>query len=343
MIDPLVALLVFAGAVAGVAVVLWPERGLWARWRDRSRRDHRVLLEDALKHLYASDEEGRPATVHSLAGALGLGGPRAAELIGRLQDLGLARSEAGAYRLTGAGRRDAAQVIRTHRLIESHLSRTTGAGAERWHREADRREHDLSADEVDALASRLGHPRFDPHGDPIPTAAGEVRERRGEPLDDLAAGETGRVVHVEDEPEAVFARLARAGVAPGLDLEVVESSGGRVEFVADGERHELPAVVAANVTVDREAPAEADRTSRRLSSLGPGERATMRGFVAACRPEERRRFLDLGLIPGTEVTAELEAPGGDPTAYRIRGAVIGLRRRQAEMIRVRAADRGATT
>jgi Fe2+ transport system protein FeoA len=45
-------------------------------------------------------------------------------------------------------------------------------------------------------------------------------------------------------------------------------------------------------------------------------------------------MLDLGIVPGTEVEAEMRSPGGDPTAYRIRGAMIALRRAQAEMIHV---------
>jgi Fe2+ transport system protein FeoA len=52
------------------------------------------------------------------------------------------------------------------------------------------------------------------------------------------------------------------------------------------------------------------------------------------RGVERRRLLDLGIIPGTEIGVELVNPGGDPTAYRIRGTVIALRSSQARLIRV---------
>jgi Fe2+ transport system protein FeoA len=45
-------------------------------------------------------------------------------------------------------------------------------------------------------------------------------------------------------------------------------------------------------------------------------------------------MMDLGILPGTIIEAELESPGGDPTAYRIRGALIALRREQAELIRI---------
>jgi Fe2+ transport system protein FeoA len=45
--------------------------------------------------------------------------------------------------------------------------------------------------------------------------------------------------------------------------------------------------------------------------------------------------MDLGILPGTSVVAEMRSPGGDPTAYRIRGALIALRREQAELIQVK--------
>ena len=55
-------------------------------------------------------------------------------------------------------------------------------------------------------------------------------------------------------------------------------------------------------------------------------------LAATCRGAQRRRLLDLGVVPGTRVTSELRGPSGDPTAYRIRGALIALRRDQAHHI-----------
>lgn len=71
-----------------------------------------------------------------------------------------------------------------------------------------------------------------------------------------------------------------------------------------------------------------------LDMLGLGERARVVGFSDACPVEEERRMFDLGLLPGTWVTAELKSPSGDPTAYRIRDALIALRQEQAKMILV---------
>ena len=72
----------------------------------------------------------------------------------------------------------------------------------------------------------------------------------------------------------------------------------------------------------------------RLSSLDLGGKARVVALSPVLRGAERRRLLDLGLIPGTEVSAEIRSPGGDPTGYRIRGAVIALRREQADQVRI---------
>ena len=58
-------------------------------------------------------------------------------------------------------------------------------------------------------------------------------------------------------------------------------------------------------------------------------------MAQTCRGLQRRRFLDLGLVPGTVVKPEFRSPSRDPTAYRIRGAVVALRKAQADLIQVR--------
>ncbi|MGM0472288.1 MAG: FeoA family protein [Bacillota bacterium] len=64
------------------------------------------------------------------------------------------------------------------------------------------------------------------------------------------------------------------------------------------------------------------------------------GVVVALKAsgEERRRTLDLGLIPGTKVTAKLQSPSGDPTAFLIRGATIALRSEEAAAIMIEEAQ-----
>jgi DtxR family Mn-dependent transcriptional regulator len=107
----------------------------------------------------------------------------------------------------------------------------------------------------------------------------------------------------------------------------------RVGF--DGDEQLLAPVVAGNVTVIREtAPAEEVVEADPLSGLEVGEAATVVGISRACQGPQRRRLLDLGLVPGTRVVAEMASPSGEPKAYRIRGALIALRSEQAGMVRV---------
>ena len=99
----------------------------------------------------------------------------------------------------------------------------------------------------------------------------------------------------------------------------------------------LAPIVAANVSVvplpGLEVLVEQSAVEH-LSDLKPGEKAVVSGLSPTCRGTERRRFLDLGILPGTAVEAEMISPSGDPTAYRVRGALLALRREQAEYIRI---------
>ncbi len=70
----------------------------------------------------------------------------------------------------------------------------------------------------------------------------------------------------------------------------------------------------------------------RLTSLLPGQKATVRALDNALQGASRSRLLDLGLTPGTTVAAERSSMFRDPVAYRIRGALVALRREQADLV-----------
>ena len=340
MTDPLVTLLVFAALAGLLALVVWPGRGLLARVRRVRQETERVRLEDGLKHLLDCERAGRSGTLETVAGRLEVSRGAASELLTKLTDRGLARAEPAGFELTEAGRKYALRILRTHRLWERYLADRTGVPAVEWHGEAERVEHELSEAEAEELASRLGDPRYDPHGDPIPTAGGEIPARAGMPLGRAEPGTTVVIRHLEDEPESVFERLITLGLAPGTVLDVVDRkasgrSAGKVRIRVRGEEHELRAVDAANVTVEELPGGRAGEGPHRvLSQARRGETVTVTGLSPACQGPQRRRLLDLGVVPGTRITPELVSGGGDPVAYRIRGALIALRREQAEWVEV---------
>jgi DtxR family Mn-dependent transcriptional regulator len=335
VVDPALALIVFAALVAAFAALAWPRTGLVARTRRTARLTERVLVEDALKHVYTCEAIGRAGSLESIAGQLEVSTGKAASLLSRLTDLELVRTDESGTHLTDRGRDSALRLVRTHRLWESWLADRTGVPAGEWHAEAERMEHALTAEETDVLAARLGHPAWDPHGDPIPTTAGALPEVDRLTLAAAAPGRNVEVVHLEDEPREIYDALLADGLGLGARLHVLERSEQSVRVRARGRVWPLATVVARNVSV-RYLPAgvSADRPVTTLLDLEPGRAGRVLDISPACRGSQRRRLLDLGVVKGTEVVPELVSAGGDPVAYRIRGALIALRREQAEWIRI---------
>ncbi len=296
--------------------------------------NEQILVQHALKLLAECEYDRVEVSLEMLAGKLSITSVKAGQLVGDLRAAELIEGEGLA--LTGNGREYALHVLQAHRLYETYLARKTGVPESAWHTLADAREHELTESDVQKLADELGHPLFDPHGDPIPTQTGEMPARRGKPLTAYAAGWAGHVVHIEDEPPRLYARIAEAGIAPDTILRIEAKTANEMTIQTEGRQFTFPNEVAEQITAVGLTAGEAyDDSIERLSSLPIGEEAAIVGLSPLCRGLERNRLLDLGVVPGTTVTAELKNPSGNPVAYRIRGACIALRREQAERIRIR--------
>ncbi|MCL5097350.1 MAG: metal-dependent transcriptional regulator, partial [Candidatus Omnitrophica bacterium] len=322
------AWILFSAGLLRFGALVWPSHGLLARWRRGRELAERSQREDVLKHLLKCEANGRQPALDSIAGALQIGRGEAAELLQDLQNRGLVSREGGVLVLNPAGREMALHITRAHRLWESYLAEQTGVAEDQWHERAESQEHLLTPQQTEALAAQLGHPTSDPHGDVIPDAHGNLAEEEGQPLDAVPANTPVLITHVEDEPETVYAQLCAQGLRPGMKAYVMEKSAQRIRFWADGTEHVLAPVLANNITV---APLPEIQTQdlveeEFLSGLRPGGRARVLGLSRACRGAERRRLLDLGFVAGTPVEVEMVSPIGDPTAYRVRGTVIALRR-----------------
>ena len=330
--NPLMNLVLFflGTALLFLGVRLWRHA---VRGRRRGLRlARRTLLEDALKHVHNHEGDGG-STLESLAGILEISPSKAVALVERMGEMGLARFVDGRILLTEEGRRYAVDVIRAHRLWERHLADETGVDPVEWHQRAERKEHRLTRAQTDALAERLGHPRFDPHGDPIPTADGAIYDEEVAPLASLDAGDRALVAHVEDEPQVVYAQLVALGVCPGMEIRVEARGEHGFEIESDGRRFALSPMVAQNVSIrriERDAPVEAATAT--LASLRAGESAVVVRLSPACRGLERRRLMDLGVVAGTSIALERRGLTGGLSAYRVRGTIIGLREEQARMI-----------
>jgi DtxR family Mn-dependent transcriptional regulator len=332
-----VSLLVPAlGLMLVAALLFWPQVGLLALWRRRAEKRRRVLAEDALKHLHNSEWRGQTTRLDSLAGALRLAPTEAMALARRMETAGWLRCSEDNLRLTPEGEQLALSVIRAHRLWERYLADEARMPLAEVHAEAERREHLRSPQIVQALDAALGHPATDPHGDPIPTAEGELAVASTKSLADWPLDTPARIAHLEDEPAVIFDQIAAIDLRPGTVVRVMEAGPQRL-VVSDGERvHTLAPVVAANIFVTTDGVDRHAGEARPLSALRPGRQATVHALADSLQGFTRRRLLDLGLTPGVTVTAELTSLFGDPMAYRVRGTLIALRRDQAEQILIKS-------
>ncbi len=313
-----------------IAVAAW----VWGpRWQAARRREQ---VEDALKFLLEREHQGRHATPEALAGALGLRLRQAVALVDRMSQQGLLQVRGRELHLTPEGERWALHVLRAHRLWERYLADEARLPLERIHREAHRREHGMTPEEVDRLAAALGHPTHDPHGDPIPGPQGKLPRDEGVPLTQWPADTPGVIVHLEDEPPVAYAQLLAEGLRLGQTVRVLESTPERL-LLSDGEREiRLAPAVAANVFVaPLPAPPGPPPDALPLSQLPDGQEAEVVAIDPAVQGFTRRRLLDLGLTPGARVRPELRPFFNDPRAYRVRGTLIALRNDQAERIWVR--------
>ncbi len=192
-----------------------------------------AAVDDYLKTIYHHTEwQSAPITPSQLAAELGLAPSTVTEMVQKLaaQDL-VSHRPYGPISLTDAGRLRAAAIIRRHRLIETWLVREFGYAWDEVHDEAEVLEHTISERLLDGIDDRLGHPRFDPHGDAIPDAAGHVDRAPFVLLADAPVGHTGRVLRVRDRDPALLRALEEAGLDVGHTVvvtgpEVVEIDGG---------------------------------------------------------------------------------------------------------------------
>ncbi len=195
-----------------------------------SHSHHRVqrhelsdAVENYAKAIYALQQREGFATTNALAHRLGVTAGSASGMVKKLDGLGLvSHVPYKGVELTAAGERVALEVLRHHRLLELYLAEDLGVPWDRVHDEAEVLEHVLSEELEEAIATKLGDPTRDPHGDPIPTRDGQVEERETRSLQTLSPGETGVFVRISDSDSEMLRYLSERGIAPGDPFAIVD-------------------------------------------------------------------------------------------------------------------------
>jgi len=180
-----------------------------------------------LKTLYSGEERDDPALgVTELAKRMGVASSTASETIRRLKKEGLVdHAPYQKAKLTEKGRRQALEVVRRHRILETYLYEKLGFDWDEVHKEAEILEHVVSDTLLDRMNQILGCPGRDPHGDPIPQLHGDYKPPEVVPLSEVGKGTTARVARISDEEPALLRHLESLGVVPDAQVKVIDKLG----------------------------------------------------------------------------------------------------------------------
>ena len=214
-------------------------------------------VEDYLKAIYHLTQDGTPASTSKLAEMLEVAPPSVSGMLKRLSEQGLVEhSPYKGVELTADGRRAALRMVRRHRLIEAYLVARLGYTWDTVHPEAERLEHAVSDTLIERIAIALGNPQFDPHGDPIPDAHGNIEELIYTPLTEIPVGETVLIRRVDTGDAERLRYLGTTGLTPGRTVTVVAKHpfDGPVTVRGEGQEQVVGADLARQVLCVRPAP-----------------------------------------------------------------------------------------
>lgn len=217
------------------------------------RRSLSAAVENYAKAIYHLEQQSdAPVSTAVLAERLGVRAPSVSGMLHKLDDLGyLDYLPRHGVRLSAAGRLAALMVVRRHRLLELFLFEVLGVSWDKVHDEAEMLEHALSPELCDLIATHLGDPALDPHGDPIPSREGILVEACYVRLAMVDTGSQVRVARVSDRCSDILRLLSAAGIALDGVISVVDRlDGGDVAIEVSGTLHILPASVVSAMLVE---------------------------------------------------------------------------------------------
>lgn len=197
-------------------------------------------VENYLKQLYLNRGTGRgqAVTTGQLAAAMAVAPGTATAMVKALADAGLVEHQLRAgVKLTPRGEKLALHVLRRHRLIELFLVEKLGLNWAEVHEEAEALEHAVSERVLERLDALLGHPAFDPHGDPIPDRHGQIPAAEQTRLADCAVGGTYAVGRVLDQDPGFLNFAAQHGLVPRAHVTIQKREPAAGALTVQTSRH----------------------------------------------------------------------------------------------------------
>ncbi|WP_242689196.1 metal-dependent transcriptional regulator [Pedobacter sp. SYSU D00535] len=206
----------------------------------------------ALLHITIEVEHKNAAGTNELAGYLGVKPATATDMLRKLKEKQLISYEKyGKISLSDTGRKKAIEILRKHRLWETFLYEKLEFTWDEVHEVAEQLEHIQSQKLVDKLDKFLGFPEYDPHGDAIPTASGELKPSYKKTLSEAAEGTTCRMVAVKDNTVAFLKYVSQLelGINTHIDVLSRQPYDGSMEIAINGKNITISQKFAENILI----------------------------------------------------------------------------------------------
>ncbi len=208
--------------------------------------------ENFLKAVYVLQQQSERVSTNALAEALNVKAPSVTDMARRLESNGFLDYEKyRGVRLNEQGKAIALKMLRRHRLIELYLVEELGYALHEVHDEAEVLEHHVSDRFVEAIATKLDDPAYDPHGDPIPDADGVLPSRQLVRLADLPLNTPATVARLRAEHNDMLQHILDRGLSLDAPVEVLEREPfeGPITVRVDEEQRILGHTVALSIWV----------------------------------------------------------------------------------------------
>ncbi|MBK0402814.1 metal-dependent transcriptional regulator [Adhaeribacter sp. BT258] len=210
--------------------------------------------ENYIKAIYKLSQEGDGAVnTNAIAEVMQTKAASVSDMLRRLNDKEIINYVK--YRgvtLTEAGRKTALQLVRKHRLWEVFLVDKLKFNWDEVHEVAEELEHITSELMIRRLDEFLGYPKYDPHGDPIPTEDGLMTMKQQVLLSELEPGQAGIVMGVKDSQPLFLQHLDKIGIYLGAKIKVTDKVeyDNSLEINLDNKKQlSLSAEVSKNIFV----------------------------------------------------------------------------------------------
>ncbi len=214
-----------------------------------------IAEENYLKAIYSlnTNRNDKELGTNELAKHLGISPATVSSMLKKLKEKRFINYEKyGAISLLAKGETEACAVIRKHRLWETFLVEKMEFTWDEIHEVAEQLEHVKSKKLVDQLDKLLGYPEYDPHGDPIPNANGEIRGMHKMTLNQVSAGDNITVVGVKNDSPEFLQYITKLGIVMNSKIAIKIHHEFDSSLVAeiDGKEKVITQKVAENVLVD---------------------------------------------------------------------------------------------